>query len=329
MAGSRVIDPLEPILRCACGAALRSPPAATTAVRCPVCARVIRLARRTDETPLPIIEDAWPVDDAPPPGPAPSAPRPELLDLPDVASDEWPLDPRAPAPEDRDPWELPPTAEPGVAASLLVPMTRRRVDPILLWGSVAAVGLLLGVAAYVLGHAHGVSDAMAELGTPPLRVAPERPDPGATTPTERELFRLCRLLDETRPTFDDPLEETTAAGRRRLEEWLAPWRAGWQGPLGQAIRALDLKLDWVCVVAGYEPGRGFLCQSDGARFRLNAYGLGARYWMGQEAIRSGDRIELHGVRKALEAAEGVSLQLDARCEATVVIERGDLVRLVR
>lgn len=308
-----------------------------------MCAQVIRLALpgTTEETPRPVLEDAWPVDEPAHPASDHAAhltPRPDLLDLPELPAETWPLDESTSAPErqaDHDPWELPPTGpEPGVAASLLHPMTRRRVDPILVWGSVAAAALLLAVGGYILGHAHGVSDAMEELGSPTLEVAPTQPaEPlAASTATGRELFRLCRLLDETRPTFDDPLDESTAAGRRRMEEWIAPWRAGWQGPLGEAIEALDLKMDWVCFVTGYEPGRGFVCQTrpdGGTRFRVNAYGLGARFWTGQEVVHTGDRIELQGVRKALEVGEGAALQLDTRCEATMVLDRSDLARLAR
>lgn len=306
-------------LRCACGTLLRPPPG-VPAVRCPSCARVLRLGGPSAAaTTRPRLRAGALPDDAE-----------DALDL-DVGVTEWVVDEAAT--DDGLPASSPPPSGlpgPGVAARLLRPMPRRRTDPLLLWGSVAAAGILLGVLGYLLGHSHGMRDAAPG---PALQVAPP-PDAETVdrTATGRELFRLCRVLDETRPTFDDPLEEKTAEGRRRLDAWIAPFKTGWAGPLGKAIRDLDLKLDWECHVTGYDAGRGFACTTragGGTAFRVNAFGLGARFWSGQETIRTGDRIVLSGVREALRVDRGASMLVDAGCEITIVVDGPSLARVVR
>lgn len=312
------------LVRCSCGALLKRP-YDVPAIRCPLCAQVLRLEGLEPARPRLRASLRDGASEAPP-GP----PDPPAHDAVDLA---WPPEDDAqelPGPHDPTPLPGPPT--PGVVASLLRPMPRRRTDPILLWGSIAAAGILLGVLGYLLGHTHGLKDAMAELGAPVLEVAPPSKDETDRTTTGRELFRLCRVLDETRPDFDDALDEKTAAGRARLDAWIAPWRNGWDGPLGKAVRDLDLKLDWVCYVTGYDAGRGFSCltrPTGGTAFRVNAFGLGARFWTGQEQLHTGDRIALTGVRHALEAGVGATLQLDSRCEVTVIVDQPSLARVVR
>ena len=314
--------------RCTCGSVLRPPSANAPAMRCPICAAVMQLAdvppaeqdapahlrATTGATPLPVDDpllDEEPLDAIPLPYPDEgTAPRAIVL---------------------AEAVESPP-------ARLLQAMPRRRHDPVFVWGSAAAFAVLAAAVGYLVGHAHGVSDA-------------PRPDPalqaavGATAPghreaprqslwendTERELFRLCRLLDETRPTFDDPLAETTAKGRRRLDKWAARWRKGFDGPLGMAARELGLTFDWHCIVAGFDIGKGFACRArkDGEiAFRINAFGLGRQFYDGKLELRSGDELVLSGARAALEEGTGSYLQMGTGCEMTLVTDKLDLVTVV-
>jgi hypothetical protein len=232
---------------------------------------------------------------------------------------------------------LHPSSGPGaaLAARVLRPPPRRGPDPLLVWSIVGGAAVLSIVAAYLMGHSNGLDDAFAELGRPAGVVAAKAlppSNPAAEGTTERELFRLCRALEETRPDFEDRLQESTEAGRRALEEWAARWRNGFDGPLGKVAAELDLTFDWTCYVQGYELGKGFDCTTratGGAAFRLNVYGLGARFYKGIEELEAGSALRLEGMLAALREGRGTRLQVGLRCEITLLTDQAALVHVER
>lgn len=298
-------------------------------MRCPVCAAVVPLLDGTDPEPdAPAHLRTTGTNSVPVP------PDDPLLD-------EEPLDAiPLPYPEENtgpravvlaEAVESPPPR-------LLEAMPRRRPDSLFVWSSAAAFALLAAAVGYLIGHAHGISDAAGP--GPELSAAIGAPAGGPKKPsrqslwendTERELFRLCRLLDETRPNFDDPLEEATAKGRKRLDQWAARWRKGFDGPLGEAARDLGLTFDWHCIVAGFDIGKGFACRAreDGEiAFRINAFGLGRAFYDGKLGLRTGDELVLSGARAALDEGTGSYLQMGTGCEITLVTDQKDLVTVV-